>query len=118
MSKPQKSDYKNLPLDPGEIILWEQKPEPSAYVKQRYGKLTVIGVVLLGFILFGIQDLLFREDAPKLDISTEDFLPVLMTFCLMGVIGGVMATSIFWGRNEARNTKFYLTDQKLIILMV
>ncbi len=115
MAKQDANKSQNLPLEPGEYILWEDQPIPSAYVKQRYGKLTAIGVVLLGIIFFGVQDFFNRKDAPDFSLSSEESLPVLITFVLMTLIGGVLASSMLWGRKEAEKTCFYLTNKKLMI---
>ena len=115
MSKQEPNTAQELPLEPGEHILWSEQPVPSAYVKQRYGKLTAIGVVLLGIIFFVVQDIFTRDDAPDFSMNSEESLPALITFVLMTLIGGVLATSMLWGRKEAKNTYFYLTNKKLII---
>ena len=115
MAKRQPNTSQPLPLEPGEYILWEEQPEPSAYVKQRYGKLTAIGVILLGIIFFGGQNIFNQGGLPDLSISSEGSLSVLITFAVLTLISVVLATSMLWGRKEAESTYFYLTNKKLII---
>ena len=115
MAKPQPKTSQPPPLEPGEHILWEQQPVPSEYVKQRYGKLTAIGVVLLGIIFFGAQDIFNQDDSTDFSISLEGSLSVLITFVVLTLFSGVLATSMLWGRKEAESTYFYLTNKKLII---
>ena len=115
MEKRQPKTSQPLPLEPGEHILWEEQPEPSAYVKQRYGKLTAIGVILLGIIFFGVQNIFNQDGPPDLSIGMEESLSVVITFAVLTVISIVLATSMLWGRKEAESTHFYLTNKKLII---
>jgi len=115
MTETEDTQRDDLPLEPGEKILWQEKPAPTSYVKQRYGKLTLIGLFLLGFIIFGLQDVLQRDRNSDGDFMTREFVPVIISFALMTIIGIVLATSMIWGRKEAENTVFYLTDKKLMI---
>ena len=115
MAKQDPKTCQTLPLEPDEYILWEEQPVPSSYVKQRYGKLTAIGVVLLGIIFFGIQNIFIKDDAPDFNIGSEESISVLITFVVLTLISGVLATSMLWGRKEAENTYFYLTNKKLIV---
>ena len=115
MAKRQPKTSQPPPLETGEHVLWEEQPETSAYVKQRYGKLTAIGVILLGVIFFGVQEIFNQDDAPDFSISSEESLSVLITFAVLTLISVVLATSMLWGRKEAENTHFYLTNKKLII---
>ena len=73
MAKRQPKTSQPLPLEPGEHILWEEQPEPSAYVKQRYGKLTAIGVILL-VIIFGVQDIFNQTARPILALVWKSLL--------------------------------------------
>ena len=97
------------------IIFGEEQPEPSAYVKQRYGKLTAIGVILLGIVFFGVQDIFNRDGSSDFSIDLEESPSVIITFALLTLISFVLATSMLWGRKEAEDTHFYLTNKKLII---
>ena len=115
MAKRQTNTSQPLPLEPGEHILWEEQPEPSAYVKQRYGKLTAIGVILLGIVFFGVQDIFNRDGSSDFSIDLEEPPSVMITFALLTLISFVLATSMLWGRKEAEDTHFYLTNKKLII---
>jgi len=115
MTETDEKQRDDLPLEPGEKILWEEKPIPSSYVKQRYGKLTAIGVLLLGFIIFGLQDVLAREGNSLSSLMTRESVPVAISFAVMTIIAVVLATSMIWGRKEAENSVFYLTDKKLMI---
>ena len=115
MAKRQPNTSQPLPLEPGEHILWEEQPEPSAYVKQRYRKLMAIGVILLGIIFFGGQNIFNQDGLPDLSISSEGSFSVLITFAVLTLISVVLATSMLWGRKEAENTYFYLTNKKLIV---
>ena len=116
MTKQETNTSQDLPLELGEHVIWEEQPVTSAYVKQRYGKLTAIGVILLGVIFFGVQEIFIQDDAPDFSISSDESLSVLITFVVLTLIGGVLATSMLWGRKEAENTYFYLTNKKLMIL--
>ncbi len=115
MAKRQPKTSQPPPLEPDEHILWEEQPEPSAYVKQRYGKLTAIGVISLGIIFFGAQDIFNQEGSPYFSTSWKESLSVLITFAVLTLISVVLATSMLWGRKEAEATNFYLTNKKLII---
>ena len=115
MAKRQPETSQPPPLEPGEYILWEEQPEPSAYVKQRYGKMTAIGVILLGIIYLGVQNIFNQDGAPDFSISMEESLSVLITFAVLTVISVVLATSMLWGQKEAESTHFYLTNKRLII---
>ena len=115
MAKRQPKTSQPLPLEPDEHILWEEQPEPSAYVKQRYGKLTAIGVILLGIVFFGVQDIFNRDGSSDFSIDLEESLSVMITFALLTLISFVLATSMLWGRKEAEDTHFYLTNKKLIV---
>ena len=112
MAKRQPKTSHPLPLEPGERILWEEQPEPSAYVKQRYGKLTAIGVILLGIVFFGVQDIFNRDGSSDFSIDLEESPSVIITFALLTLISFVLATSMLWGRKEAEDTHFYLTNKK------
>ena len=116
MVKQEPKTPQTFPLEPGEHILWEEQPVPSAYVKQRYGKLTATGVALLGIIFFGVQNIFIQNDAPYFGIGSEESLSVLISFIVLTLISGVLASSMLWGRKEATSTRFYLTNKKLIIL--
>ncbi len=116
MSRSDPNKPQDLPLEPGEYILWSERPDPSAYVKQRYGRLTALGVILLGLIFFAVQDVIKRNNSLELSLNSSDFWPVLITLVLMTTFGSVLATSMLWGRKEAENTCFYLTNTRLIIL--
>ena len=69
-----------LPLEPDEHILWEEQPESvRGHVKQRYGKLTAIGVILLGIVFFGVQDIFNRDGLSDFSIDLEEPLSVMIT---------------------------------------
>ncbi len=74
-----------------------------------------IGVILLGIIFFGVQDIFNQGGSPDFSVSMEESLSVLITFAVLTVISVVLATSMLWGRKEAEGTHFYLTNKKLII---
>ena len=65
---------------------------------------------------FGFQEIFIQDDAPDFSIGSDESLSVLITFVVLTLIGGVLATSMLWGRKEAENTYFYLTNKKLMIL--
>ena len=115
MAKRQPKISQPPPLEPGEQILWEEQPEPSAFAKQRYGKLTAIGVILLAIIFFGAQEIFNQDGLLDFSISSEESLSVVISFAVLSVISVVLATSMLWGRKEAESTHFYLTNKKFII---
>lgn len=104
-----------LPLADDERLVWRGVPVVPAYLKKKYLRTTVIGFLILAVELFGFRDVLIRSDAPPIDFLSRDGIVLLISAGFMFFIGLIAATSMIWGRREAEDTDYLLTNQRLLI---
>ncbi len=109
---PTKED---LGIADDETILWRGKPEIKAYIRQRYVKTSIVGILVIAVIVLGFDEVLSRPGEETVDLLSRDGLVVLASSGFIFFMGLIAATSVIWGRYEAAATDYVLTDQRLMI---
>jgi|GEM_PF-3043757 hypothetical protein len=105
----------DLGIAEDEKVLWRGKPEIKAYIRQRYVKTSIIGILVVAVIVLGFDEVLSRPDEETINLFSRDGAVVLVSTGFILFMGLIAATSVIWGRYEGAATDYVLTDQRLII---